>query len=81
MATRFTAALRRSVPGLTEEAALWRMHYSFGVMANTLTHGEALRALSGGRSGEPSMEEQFRHIVDFCAAGIRARTKGGGDEG
>ncbi len=72
MAARFTGALRKAVPMLTEELALWRMHYSFGVMSNTLTHGDTLRRLSGGRAGDPSMEDQFRQIIDFCASGIQA---------
>lgn len=76
MAARFTAALRKAVPSLTEELALWRMHYSFGVTANTLTHGETLKKLSGGRSGEPTMDQQFARIVEFCASGICAEPKG-----
>lgn len=76
MAMRFTEALRRALPTLSEQQALWRMHYSFGVMANTLTHGDTLKQLSGGRSGEPSLEEHFDQIVAFCASGIRAGTKG-----
>lgn len=71
-AMRFVMALRKSVPGLTEEKALWRMHFSFGVMANTLTHGETLRQISGGRSGDPPMDQQFAHIIEFCTAGLRA---------
>jgi hypothetical protein len=80
MAARFTTALRKAVPLLSEELALWRMHYSFGVMSNTLTHGDTLKQLSGGRAGDPSMEMQFRQIIDFCAAGFRAVPTGGQDE-
>ncbi len=75
MAGRFTSALRKSVPFLSEELALWRMHYSFGVMSNTLTHGETLRQLSAGRAGDPPVGVQFRRIIDFCASGFRAEAK------
>ncbi len=72
MAVRFTSALRRAVPQLSEEKALWRMHFSFGVMSNTLTHGDTLREISGGRAGNPSIEKIFEEIIEFCAAGIEA---------
>ncbi len=75
MAARFTSALRRAVPQLSEEEALWRMHFSFGVMANTLTHGDTLREISGGRAGNPSIEKIFEEIIEFCAAGIEAVKK------
>lgn len=71
-AARFSHSLRRALPEFTEAQALWRMHFSFGVMSNTLTHGDTLRQLAGGRAGDPSMKEQFEHIIIFCAAGIRA---------
>lgn len=70
MAGRFSAALRKSVPALSEQDALWRMHFSFGVMSNTLTHGDTLQQISGGRAGNPPMEELFSKIIEFCAAGI-----------
>jgi hypothetical protein len=81
MALRFASALRRAVPELSEEIALWRMHFSFGVMANTLTHGETLKQISGGRAGHPEVEELFRRVIDFCAAGFHAPPAGeGGSE-
>ena len=75
MAGRFTSALRRAVPQLSEERALWRMHFSFGVMSNTLTHGDTLREISGGRAGNPSVERIFEEIIEFCTAGIEAAKK------
>ena len=70
MAGRFAAAFQMAVPQLNEEAALWRMHFSFGVMAHTLTNGETLRQLSNGRSGNPSTKTLLGNIIDFCRAGI-----------
>jgi len=80
MAERFSGALRKAVPALTEELALWRMHFSFGVMSNTLTHGDTLKKLAGGRVGNPSMEDQFEHVIAFCAAGIRSQVQKSGRE-
>ena len=70
MAGRFAAAFQRSVPQLDDESALWRMHFSFCVMAHTLTNGETLRQLSEGRSGNPSTKTLLANIIDFCRAGI-----------
>ncbi len=70
MAGRFAAAFQKAVPQLNEEAALWRMHFSFGVMAHTLTNGETLGQLSDGRSGNPSTKTLLGNIIDFCRAGI-----------
>jgi len=77
MAGRFSGALRKAVPELSEEGALWRMHFSFGVMSNTLTHGDTLRQISGGRSGAPTMELLFDQIIEFCAAGIEGAGRRG----
>ena len=77
MAGRFAAAFLKAVPHLTEEEALWRMHFSFGVMSNTLTHGDTLEQISGGRAGKPPMEELFSQIIQFCAAGIASGGKPG----
>jgi AcrR family transcriptional regulator len=81
MAARFAKAFMKAVPDISEQEALWRMHYSFGVMANTLMHGETLQQISAGRAGAPTIEEQMRHIIKFCTAGFRASSgpgEGGG---
>ena len=81
MASRFARAFMRAVPDISEPEALWRMHYSFGVMANTLMHGETLQQISAGRAGAPTIEEQVRHIIRFCAAGFRAASGAGEEPG
>jgi AcrR family transcriptional regulator len=72
MAGRFSQALQKARPELSEQTALWRMHFSFGVMSNTLMHRDKLEQISGGRSGNPGMEELLNHIIDFCVAGFQA---------
>ena len=76
MARRFAAAFQRAVPHLSEEAALWRMHFSFGVMAHTLTNGDTLHQISEGRSGNPSTESLLVKIIDFCKAGMEFQNRG-----
>lgn len=77
MAGRYSAAIRKSVPSLSTEEALWRIHFSFGVVAQALMHGDALHQISDGRSGRPSMETLLDRVVRFCAGGILAEPEGG----
>ncbi len=78
MAGRFSKALQKARPELSEQTALWRIHFSFGVMSSTLMHGDKLEQISGGRSGAPGMEELLEHIIEFCAAGLAAPEPTGG---
>jgi len=66
----FTYALMAAIPGIHPEVVLWRLHYTFGVMAQTLLHGELLVKLTHGACGEPDVETQFQQMIDFCHAGF-----------
>ena len=70
VAELYTAALMAALPGMPADKMLWRLHYTFGVMAQTLLHGEMLVKLSQGACGEPDVETQFQHMIDFCQAGF-----------
>ena len=81
MAVKFAGALQKARPELSEQTALWRIHFTFGVMANTLMHRDKLEHISGGRSGSPGMEELLEHIIAFCSAGFQAPEGEPGKEG
>ncbi len=68
----FTAALHVAEPDLPVETLLWRLHYTFGVMAHTLLHGDALRRLTREACGDPDFEVQLQGMIDFCYAGFHA---------
>lgn len=72
VADAFTRALISAAPGLTTEQVLWRLHYTFGVMAQTLLHGDLLYKLTEGACGDPDAERQFQEMIDFCQAGFLA---------
>ncbi len=72
VAEAFTKALMAAIPGMSPEVMLWRLHYTFGVMAQTLLHGELLVQLTHGACGEPDVETQFQHMIDFCHDGFLA---------
>ncbi len=69
---RFARALRRSLPGLDEATAWWRLHFVAGAMAHVLQHAETLAHVTDGvcRVDEPGpLAEQ---LVAFAAAGLAA---------
>jgi hypothetical protein len=66
---RVVAALRRSLPELSEQEFLWRVHFMVGAMAHTmcgysdgLTSGEAKADFSG----------RIALLITFLNAGLRA---------
>jgi AcrR family transcriptional regulator len=73
IARRFGAALRRAMPGLTEEDLFWRMHFSVGVMAHTLAGGKLLEVLSQGRCTMSDVQAIRKRMVAFLCAGLRAQ--------
>jgi AcrR family transcriptional regulator len=75
MASRYSFAIRKAVPALSDEEALWRIHFSFGVVAHGLMHGETLYQISGGKSGHPSMEVLLDRVIRFCVGGIQAEAE------
>ncbi|PIE06381.1 MAG: hypothetical protein CSA74_12820 [Rhodobacterales bacterium] len=72
VAGAFTEAMIRAVPGLSVGQVLWKLHYTFGVMAQTLLHGDLLHKLTGGECGDPDAETQFQQMIVFCEAGFHA---------
>lgn len=71
VAGRFMVMFQKALPGLTPEEALWRIHFSFGVLSSTLMHGELLRKISDGMVGDEKIEKTFTRIIDFCEAGFQ----------
>jgi hypothetical protein len=69
---RFTLALQRALPSLSEELILWRLHFTFGVFAHTLSHRETLAQVTRGRAGNPGAEEVLQRAADYCVGGLQA---------
>ncbi len=72
MAEAYTRALAGALPEMPKELLLWRLHFSFGVMAHTLLHGDVLKKFTDGASGDPDFETNLQRMVDFCYAGFVA---------
>lgn len=76
MTEAFTKALSEALPDMPKDLLLWRLHFSFGVMAQTLLHGDALKKLTDGASGDPDFETNLQRMVEFCHAGFMAEEGG-----
>jgi AcrR family transcriptional regulator len=72
VADRFTAALRRALPELSESEVVWRLHCAIGAVGHVLASAhqpEVARELGLPRADDATM---LRRLTAFCAAGFRA---------
>jgi len=65
---RFTVALRRELPDLSEAEVAWRVHFLVGAMAHCLCRGP--EDWQGQRTLDSA--EMVKELVTFLAAGFRA---------
>lgn len=72
MTGRFSQAMQRVLPHLSEAAILWRLHFAFGVIAHTLIHAETLGEITNGRSGRAEPRLILQRLREFCLAGLQA---------
>ena len=70
---QFSAALDASLPGLAKEETDWRSHFMAGAMAHTLCNADLLVRFTGTDAGASDYESTVRRLIDFTAAGFRAR--------
>jgi AcrR family transcriptional regulator len=70
--TRVLAALRRACPWLSDEALVWRIHFSLGAMTHVLAGAHLIRLSSDGQCDPSNLEKVKRQIVAFLVAGFRA---------
>jgi len=80
MVSRFNKAFTKALPGLSAEDIWWRMHLMSGAMIHTMAHSEIVQRMSGGDSGNPSVESTLSRFIRFSAAGMRQGVEEGSDE-
>ena len=81
---RFSAAIGRTLPELSAEELMWRVHFMLGAMIHTVADQPSIRALSGGLCDPSDIEGVRRRLIDFVSAGLRSqmgREKPGQDPG
>lgn len=71
MLSRFQKAFAKALPGLAADDVWWRIHLMAGAMIHTMAHAESLQRMSGGDSGNPTLEQTLSRFIRFAAAGMR----------
>ncbi|MEM8953795.1 MAG: TetR/AcrR family transcriptional regulator [Verrucomicrobiota bacterium] len=69
---RFSDAAARALPKLPHDLIVWRLYFSIGTLVQSLMHIEALDSFSGGKSGQPSLDDLLTRIIDYCIGGFEA---------
>ena len=70
---QFSAAFETALPGLAKEENDWRSHFMAGAMAHTLCNADLLVRFTGTDAGVSDYETTVRRLIDFTAAGFRAK--------
>ncbi|MDP6794078.1 MAG: TetR/AcrR family transcriptional regulator [Verrucomicrobiota bacterium] len=70
---QFRTAFEAALPGLPREEADWRSHFMAGAMAHTLCNADLLARFTGTDADASDYESTVRRLIDFTAAGFRAR--------
>ncbi len=70
VAARFMSGMRQALPDLSEDEAIWRIHFMTGAMAQTLKGPPDYPGVMVGSAADP--ETLLRWIVVFLSAGFRA---------
>ena len=70
---KFSAAFETALPGLAKEETDWRSHFMAGAMAHTLCNADLLVRFTGTDAGVSDYETTVRRLIDFTAAGFRAK--------
>ena len=68
---RFCTAIGRTLPELSGEELMWRVHFMLGAMIHTVADQPSIRALSGGLCDPSDIEGVRRRLIGFVAAGLR----------
>lgn len=70
---RFHAALRRTLPQLSDDDVHWRLHFAMGVFLHTIANAHVLELSSHRRCRVTDVESTLARMIQFCAAGFVAR--------
>ena len=73
---RFGAALQKTLPDIASEALTWRLFFTIGSMAHLMAAGDLLKTFTQGHCDPANVEGTLRQLVNFCAAGFRAASRG-----
>lgn len=69
---RFTLAMAKALPELTETEVMWRLNFTAGAMAHVMARSQHLQELTGGKLDLTDRAAVVARLVTFAAAGFRA---------
>jgi AcrR family transcriptional regulator len=72
----FIKALHSSLPHLSKETLMWRLHFVMGALVFGIRQPASLKALSGGRCDPNDLEATFDQILPFATAGFQGLESG-----
>ena len=72
LSRRFADAIALAVPELSPAERMWRLHFTAGAMAHTVTRAPVMRDLFGGVLNINDRQLLIARVVRFAAAGFRA---------
>jgi len=72
LSRRFADAIAASLPDLSPAERLWRLHFTAGAMAHTVTRAPVLRDVFGDVLDFQDRKLLIARLVRFAAAGFRA---------
>lgn len=72
LSRRFAEAVAVALPNLSPAERLWRLHFTAGAMAHTVTRAPMMRDMFGGLLNLKDRKLLIARLVKFAAAGFRA---------
>jgi AcrR family transcriptional regulator len=72
MSRRFTEAIAAALPELSQTELMWRLNFTAGAMAHTVTRTPVMRDLFGGMLDFKDRKLLIARLVRFASAGFRA---------
>jgi len=68
----FISELIKALPNLDAETVLWRLHFSFGVVAHTLLFSDRIADFTEMPLEGMGMDASLERVVDYCCGGLLA---------
>ena len=72
VARRYGVAFGRSLPHLTPDEVMWRLHFTIGVLAHTMAAEEKISRMTQGRINLLDKHEVLRQMTRYAKAGLSA---------
>jgi AcrR family transcriptional regulator len=72
LSRRFAEAMANALPELSQAERMWRLHFTAGAMAHTVTRAPLMREMFGGVLDLKDRKLLIARLVKYASAGFRA---------